>query len=391
MTSYLDDTWLQAEVERFEETKNKLQAAAALLERATTATPQLQRSLEQLEQRERRTKKAMEQLSSDQKQELSLLLTQGQQAFDAHVEETLRKLDELGDAGQALQLRQDVMGLLRNLPVLEQQAARLTEELGELSERAAAQTTSLEQQVREIQGALDTLGKQLSAAVASQAASLEQLGQLALREKTLDANLSVLREQATELQKSQQQFQSYQQSQGSTIQRTVQQLSELENRGELRHKELEKNLSGVREQVTALVERATQLEARQTAADSRLEQLEVRLSQQLAAAQTQLQEQLLARLTQWQTESQEKHQQLQRHVESLMPLPQQVTALDTGVRALQEQFKGQQEAVNTRHAAQQEVLADLERQVKTGQTRVARFIGWFEKAGAWGRINGKPE
>ena len=391
MTSYLDDTWLQAEVERFEDTKNKLQAATALLERATTATPQLQRSLEQLEQQERRTKKAMEQLSSDQKQELSLLLTQGQQAFDAHVEETLRKLDELGDAGQALQLRQDVMGLLHSVPVLEQQAAHLTEELRELSEQAAARTTSLEQRVREIQGALDTLGTQLSAAVAGQAASLEQLGQLALREKTLDANLSVLREQATELQKSQQQFQSYQQSQGSTIQRTVQQLSELENRGELRHKELAKNLSGVREQVTALVERATQLEARQTAADSRLEQLEVRLSQQLAAAQTQLQEHLLARLTQWQTESQEKHQQLQRQVESLMPLPQQVTALDTGVRALQEQFKGQEEAVNTRHAAQQEVLADLERQVKTGQTRVARFIGWFEKAGAWGRINGKPE
>lgn len=353
MTSYLDDTWLQEELQRFEASKKNLLAAAALLERANAAVPQLQRSLEQLEKQERQTKKNLEQLSESKSQELSALVAQGQETFDTHVQQVLNRLQKMGEAGQVLQLRQEVTGLLQTIPVLEQQAAHLTEEIDDLGAR---RTVALEQQMKETQETLSSLLNQQTTILEKQTAGLSRLNQLSIQEDAFKQALSQLLANQQELQKTQQQLQTYQQTQGGTIQRTVQQISELENSSIRRHKELE-----------------------------------TQFSERLAASQAQLQESLMTQLGVWRTESQQAQQQLSQRLDKLTTLPEHLTSMDSTLKETQKSLETHRKETAARHEGQREALSDLESQMKAGQSRAARFIAWFEKAGALARMSGKPE
>lgn len=370
MTTYLDDTWLQAELQRFEATKQALQEAAVLLERATTAVPQLQRGLEQLEQHERKTRKNLEQLSSEQRRELGGMVTQAQADFDAHVQAVMRKLSAMGEAGQLLELRQEVSGLLLALPVLEQQAEHLTEELSEVQQRYPARITGLEDQVTDLREKLGQSENHLT----------ERLtGQVSEVRTALDA----LRERQADLQ-------THQKSQDAALQRTAQQLSEQEQAEKRGGASLNARLVTVSQQVNETQERLTWLEARQTTAESRLEQLEARVSEQILASQEQFEAKLLD-LTERQESLSTAQNLMHERLVPLRTLPEQVNTLSTSLEETRAQLDTHHTQSSARLEGQREALADLERQVGSVQTRASRFIAWFEKASAMARLRGTPE
>ncbi|RJF75608.1 hypothetical protein D3875_00735 [Deinococcus cavernae] len=390
MTSYLDDTWLQAEMQRFEQTKKTLQEAAALLERATTAVPQLQRGLEQLEQHERKTKKNFDQLSKETKQELSTLVSQAQADFDGHVQEVIRKLSAMGEAGQLLELRQEVTKLLAALPVLEQQAAHLTEELSEVQEHYPVRLLGLEDQVKSVQTELSHSMVQVVALHSGQQEHLKRLDHLSGREPQVKASMDALHANQVKLQQEQQQLQTYQQSQGATIQRTVQHLSELDNAGKSRHTELKADLTSLSQQVSEALGRLAQLEARHNAAEFRLEQLEDRVSEQIIASQQQF-EAKLQQLHERQQALEHAQESMNQRQMALRDLPEDVSKLGRVLKETRDQFESHRAETTARHDAQRETLAGLERQVGSVQTRASRFIAWFEKASAMTRLRGTPE
>lgn len=391
MTSYLDDTWLQAEMQRFEATKASLQEAAALLNRATAAVPQLQRGLEQLDQHERKTRKSLDQLSSEKKQELARMVTQAQGDFDGHVQEVIRKLSAMGEAGQLLELRQEVMKLLASLPVLEQQAAHLTEELSEVQEQYPALVNGLDRQLSELFTLQTQVSARLDALHSEQGQLQERLHHLTRRDPEVKAALDALHTNQVELQKVQQQLQTYQQSQGATIQRTVQQLSELENSGKRSITEHNAILAALTQQVGEAIERLARLESRQNATEFRLEHLESKLAEQVKSAQAELQARLTTQLTTWQQESQQTQQRVDQRLDQLSEVPPQLERLTTRIKETQTQLEAHHSEASARHDGQREALADLERQVGSVQTRASRFIAWFEKASALTRLRGTPE
>lgn len=391
MTSYLDETWLQAEIERFEESKKSLQLAAALLEKAATAAPQLQRDLEQLDQKERQTKKSIEQLVAGKRQEMSALVKQGQQNFDEHVQQTLNGVSELGDTGKILGLSQDVSQLSQKFPLVERQILQISEQVFGLKDESLKNASIIERQIRGIQDTLGIVMYEQSMKLDKKAVDVDRLNQILIQDDNSKKTLDQLSSAYQELHKSQQQLQSYQQSQGRTMQRITQELSELENTAKRELKELVTTVGQLEQRTAHVLSRLEVVEKRQTALETKLMTLETELPERLLLSQQQFEEKLLSQFEAWRMESQHIHQGLGQQVNRLAALPQQVATMDIHLKELQSHLESHQRETIARHEAQREALADLVNQMKAGQNRVTRFMVWFEKAGTMARMTGKPE
>ncbi|MCY1703939.1 hypothetical protein [Deinococcus sp. SL84] len=368
MTSYLDDAWLEAEMQRFEESKEQLLAAATLFEQTTSATSHLERSLNQLAQQDRQTKKGLEQLADEKRREIDESFVQSREEFGAHVQQVLARLSTMGEAGQVLQVSQDVAELKRTIPALELQALQLTEVLGKLRQQALSRTAQLEEQLGENRSAMEALIRQQSELTADQKAYIQK--QLTAQENALRQTLSKLSAEQQELQKSYRKLDSYQQTQGSTIQRVAQMGNEMNNANLQKQTKVDRAMDDLQQRLEEVLERLTHLEQRQTATETGLSQLEARLSGQIAACQDQLEEKILA------------------HFGSQL---EQIGTVERSVKHLELSLQNHQQESAIKREVQVSMMTDLQKQIQSGQNKAARFIAWFEKAGPLGRMNGKPE